>query len=320
MWSAPLLLTLSGLSAAAFGPTIRPRGLRPASTTVVRSAQVACSVPESPDAALDELIRREVESAFAELDASDGLTEEEEGELDALIEAKGDMVLRNVLNKLESDGDQLAATLQRQVASYTKERQVEMLRKFDEDAAKVQREMAADREAMRAEVNKLSSLQSEYGLSLPRSNPPLQSRHATALTRVHSVVAGSRPFSGRPAAASVKTASWVGSLSSPAWRISARPSTRGSGSPLATTAVWSPSGSTLASRSSVLATTSTKRANRRTSDVLGCKSLNVACHVCHRVSEGVACSDFERPAKETERCRQNTDDVLAMRYTIFHHD
>jgi len=159
MWSAPLLVTLSGLS---FGPAVRPRGLRPAPATALRSAtHISCSVPESPDAAIDELIRREVETAFAELDARNGLTEEEEGELDAIIEAKGDLVLRNVLDKLESDGDQLAASLQRQVTSYTKERQVEMLRKFDEEAAKVQLEMAADREAMRAEVTKLSTLQSE---------------------------------------------------------------------------------------------------------------------------------------------------------------
>ena len=239
MWSAPLLVTLSGLS---FGPAVRPRGLRPAPATALRSAtHISCSVPESPDAAIDELIRREVETAFAELDARNGLTEEEEGELDAIIEAKGDLVLRNVLDKLESDGDQLAASLQRQVTSYTKERQVEMLRKFDEEAAKVQLEMAADREAMRAEVTKLSTLQSECGAPLP---PPSSTHcsnrtHATALTLcAHPILAGSRPCSARAAAASAKTAWWAASLSSPAWRTSALPSTRGSGSPLATTAVW----------------------------------------------------------------------------------
>ena len=179
MWSAPLLVTLSGLS---FGPAVRPRGLRPAPATALRSAtHISCSVPESPDAAIDELIRREVETAFAELDARNGLTEEEEGELDAIIEAKGDLVLRNVLDKLESDGDQLAASLQRQVTSYTKERQVEMLRKFDEDAAKVQLEMAADREAMRAEVTKLSTLQSECGAPPPPPPPPPSPLHTLLL-------------------------------------------------------------------------------------------------------------------------------------------
>ena len=164
MWSAVIITVSTGLSAAAFGPAIHPRGVRPAPTVALRSAHLACSIPDSPGTAPDELIRWEMETAFAELGVSNGLSEAEQGELDAIVKAKGDLVLRTVLDKLESDGDELAASLQRQVESYTKERQVEMLRKFDEDAGKVQRKMAADREDMRAEVNKLSSLQSECGL------------------------------------------------------------------------------------------------------------------------------------------------------------
>jgi len=114
-----------------------------------------CSAPESPDAALDELIRREVEAAFAGIDL------ESEGELDQLIAEKGDAVMRSVLNKLESDGEQLAATLEDQVAAYTKEQQLAMLRKFDEDAAVVQAEMQADRQMIRGDLTSLVNLQKE---------------------------------------------------------------------------------------------------------------------------------------------------------------
>ena len=126
------MLAFVGL-AAAFLPTHRHH--RPVQSQLRGGLwRTMCSAPESPDAALDELIRREVEAAFAGIDL------ESEGELDQLIAEKGDAVMRSVLNKLESDGEQLAATLEDQVAAYTKEQQLAMLRKFDEDAAGVQAE------------------------------------------------------------------------------------------------------------------------------------------------------------------------------------
>ena len=114
------MLAFVGL-AAAFLPTHRHH--RPVQSQLRGGLwRTVCSAPESPDAALDELIRREVEAAFAGIDL------ESEGGLDQLIAEKGDAVMRSVLSKLESDGEQLAATLEDQVAAYTKEQQLAMLR------------------------------------------------------------------------------------------------------------------------------------------------------------------------------------------------
>ena len=139
--------------AAAFLPT-QHRPVRPPQQLRTRHAAVCC-VPDSADAALDELIRREVAAAF------EGIDLESEGELDQLIADKGDAVMRSVLSKLDSDGEQLAATLEEQVAAYTREQRLEMLKKFDEDAAKVQAEMNADRQMIRGDLTRLVSLQKE---------------------------------------------------------------------------------------------------------------------------------------------------------------
>ena len=53
------------------------------------------------------------------------------------------------------------ATLEEQVAAYTREQRLEMLKKFDEDAAKVQAEMNADRQMIRGDLTRLVSLQKE---------------------------------------------------------------------------------------------------------------------------------------------------------------
>ena len=152
-----VLLGLLGITAA-FLPTARHR---PVSHPQLRSGlhRTACSAPESSDAALDELIRREVEAAFQNLDV--GLDESDARGLDELVAEKGDAVMKTVLAKLESDGEQLAAALEEQVAAYTKEQQIEMLRKFDEDAAKLQVELQADRKLIRGDLTRLVSLQKE---------------------------------------------------------------------------------------------------------------------------------------------------------------
>ena len=150
------------LAPALLAPTLHPMRRSPLPRRAAALCQMsASSAPDSADAALDEMIRREVEAAVEGMDGIEGFSEEEQGELDKLIADKGDLVMRNVLSKLESDGDQLAATLQAQVASYTRQAQVEMLRKFDEEAASVQRGMLADREAIRSDLGRLNSLKSE---------------------------------------------------------------------------------------------------------------------------------------------------------------
>ena len=109
------MLVLLGLSVA-FLPTVRHRPVSHPQLRLMRSGLwTACSAPESSDAALDELIRREVEAAFKGLDVE--LDESETRGLDQLIAEKGDAVMKTVLAKLESDGEQLAAALEEQVAA-----------------------------------------------------------------------------------------------------------------------------------------------------------------------------------------------------------
>ena len=143
------------------------------------------------------MIRREVEAAFKGMEVD--FSGNDERELDELIAEKGDAVMRTVLSKLESDGEQLAAALEEQVAAcanpnrhpnpnsytrtpthtptptpfhpepcssgqvaaYTREQQIEMLRKFDEDAGKLQTELQADRQLIRGDLTRLVSLQKE---------------------------------------------------------------------------------------------------------------------------------------------------------------
>ena len=152
-----VMLGLLGITAA-FLPPVRHR---PVSHPQLRSGlyRTACSAPDSADAALDELIRREVEAAFKDFDV--GIEESDSRELDELIAQKGDAVMKTVLAKLDSDGEQLAAALEEQVAAYTKEQQVEMLRKFDEDAGKLQVQLQADRQLVRGDLTRLVSLQKE---------------------------------------------------------------------------------------------------------------------------------------------------------------
>ena len=152
-----MVLGLLGITAA-FLPTVRHR---PVSHPQLRSGlyRTACSVPDSADAALDELIRREVEAAFKDFEV--GIEESDSRELDELIAQKGDAVMKTVLAKLDSDGEQLAAALEEQVAAYTKEQQVEMLRKFDEETAKLQAQLQTDRNLVRGDLTRLVSLQKE---------------------------------------------------------------------------------------------------------------------------------------------------------------
>ena len=152
-----VVLGLLGITAA-FLPTVRHR---PVSHPQLRSGlyRTACSVPDSADAALDELIRREVEAAFKDFEV--GIEESDSRELDELIAQKGDAVMKTVLAKLDSDGEQLAAALEEQVAAYTKEQQVEMLRKFDEETAKLQAQLNTDRQLVRGDLTRLVSLQKE---------------------------------------------------------------------------------------------------------------------------------------------------------------
>ena len=193
--SSPML-ALVGF-AAAFLPIARHRPVSQPQLRGGLSSTTCCVPPENSDAALDEMIRREVEAAFKGMEVD--FSGNDERELDELIAEKGDAVMRTVLSKLESDGEQLAAALEEQVAAcanpnrhpnpnsytrtpthtptptpfhpepcssgqvaaYTREQQIEMLRKFDEDAGKLQTELQADRQLIRGDLTRLVSLQKE---------------------------------------------------------------------------------------------------------------------------------------------------------------
>jgi len=111
------------------------------------------------DTEMDELIRTEVEAAFAGLEASFEAGDEESIKL---IEQKGQEVMQSVLDKLEADGELLSSSLTKQIEALSMTKQKALLEEWDESTAKIKSDMLAQRVTIREEMDKLSALNDDY--------------------------------------------------------------------------------------------------------------------------------------------------------------
>ena len=112
---------------AAVRPVIRPAVARPA----VRMVAPAEEAPpaDDVDAALDALVRAEVEACFAGME--EALASGDEQKALALIQTQGKQVLSNVLSQLEDEGQLLSSQLSSRVEELATDQRTEMLKKYD---------------------------------------------------------------------------------------------------------------------------------------------------------------------------------------------
>ena len=82
------------------------------------------------EAALEALVRREVEAAFAGMETT--LASGDEQAALALIQSQGDEVMNSVLSELEDNGQLLSSKLSARVEELARSKQTEMLKKYDE--------------------------------------------------------------------------------------------------------------------------------------------------------------------------------------------
>lgn len=115
--------------------------------------------PNLDDAALDALIREEVEAAFAGLEET--LAGEDDDAALALIQNQGRQVLNNVMEKLEDEGALLSSTLAERIESSMSDQKIELLKKYDEQLGELQNTMNAERANLRAEMEQLQALNKE---------------------------------------------------------------------------------------------------------------------------------------------------------------
>ena len=155
-----LLLTPNAASFAA------PRSLRRASLAVSRAA-TPCRRPtmqaprldDAAEAALDALVRQEIESAFAGLEES--LAAGDDDALEQLIRDQGKVVLDNVMRNLEDEGDLLSSQLAEQIEAKMRNEKIELLKKCDEQLGELQVTMNAERQNLRKEMENLKALNAE---------------------------------------------------------------------------------------------------------------------------------------------------------------
>jgi len=170
LFSLPLLAA-SRVGCPAFGLAVaRPR---PPVSALTSITMVAGKVEEVSEDEIDELVRREVEACFAGLETA--LANGDEKAALSLIESQGKQVMGNVLAQLEDDGQLLSSSLSKRIEELAKDEKVELLKRYDEQLAGLQQDMAADRQTIRAEMEQLQRLNDEYkslqkggGISLNR--------------------------------------------------------------------------------------------------------------------------------------------------------
>jgi len=152
--SVPLLAGTRLGSPAMLSAVARPR------PPVAALAMVADHVEDISEEAIDELVRQEVEACFAGLETA--LANGDEKAALALIESQGRQVMGNVLAQLEDDGKLLSSSLSKRIEELATNEKVELLKRYDEQLAGLQEDMAADRETIRAEMQQLERLNQEY--------------------------------------------------------------------------------------------------------------------------------------------------------------
>jgi len=114
------------------------------------------------------MVQEELDRAFAGLEAG-GFNPDEEEAL-KMIEDKAATVLQNVLQQLEQDGEVLRDELSQRLEAVAEQRRDEMFAKYEESTAGITREVAASRATIREEMERLTSLNSEYK-ALKNSSP-----------------------------------------------------------------------------------------------------------------------------------------------------
>lgn len=133
----------------------------PAASDDATSGVDATSDPTSslaPDDAMDELIRQEIEAAFADLATFDG----SDDEAIELIRSQGKTVFSKVLARMEEEGTLLSATLSKRVENLASEQTAEMLERYEARISEVRVENERARQALREELNNLQALSDEY--------------------------------------------------------------------------------------------------------------------------------------------------------------
>jgi len=120
------------------------------------------------DRELEIMVQEELDRAFAGLEAG-GFNPDEEEAL-KMIEDKAATVLQNVLQQLEQDGEVLRDELSQRLEAVAEQRRDEMFAKYEESTAGITREVAASRATIREEMERLTSLNSEYK-ALKNSSP-----------------------------------------------------------------------------------------------------------------------------------------------------
>jgi hypothetical protein len=112
------------------------------------------------EAALDALVRKEVEACFAGLE--DALATGDEKAALSLIQSQGKQVLGNVLTQLEEEGKLVSEQITKKVEAMATDQRTEVLKKYDEQLEGLQKTMAADRQTIREEMQALEKLNEEY--------------------------------------------------------------------------------------------------------------------------------------------------------------
>jgi len=158
---APVL----ALSLTCFAPTLREGGTLTSATRrpavhLQLSAPDKSAVDLDDDADFDELVRQEVQAAFAGLEES--LSSGDDEKALEQIRTQGKTVLANVLKRMEDEGQLLSATLSTQLEELASEQTSALLERYEEGIAAQQAEVAAELLKLRAEMENLEALNKEY--------------------------------------------------------------------------------------------------------------------------------------------------------------
>jgi hypothetical protein len=148
--AASLLPNIAGFSVSTWG------GSRLALLAPRTSHALLVRMEVSEDDALDQLVRQEVEAAFAGLEES--LSSGDDDAAIALIQSQGKNILGNVLAKLEEEGTLLSSTLSSQIEELASTRQVELLKKYNAQLDEIEQSMTTERVNIRTEMAQLESL------------------------------------------------------------------------------------------------------------------------------------------------------------------
>ena len=108
------------------------------------------------DAALDALVRKEIEAAFA------GMEEKfASGDDDAALKIMQDeskTVLNNVFAKLEADGQLLSSNLASRIEDLAADRSTELLAKYEDEIKSISSNLNAERANIRSEMEQVSTV------------------------------------------------------------------------------------------------------------------------------------------------------------------